>query len=463
MTGVGDTPRDLGEYIRETRRRLVALERRQMPSVGEAMPGGHFYGEKRVAYLEGTYRGGGRARVRIGSLDAPLSGPYLWTVPYIPNASRVVSLTWNGTAWEIAGQPEVALDGSGYYSILDTLTGTWDTYNAWQLDRAWNERIGVNRLPTGLCVLSGLLRNSGTPSSGEVIATLPPQCRPERDIIVTINHGDSAKALTINANGTMTARTTWNSSAYLNLDGVCFWAADSEATGNWITVGTGGSSFGANFTNHDVAVWGSTRFYKDRYGWTWFDGMVKITATVSADNTNIISVPAAYRSLEELHMIGTSNDNFAGFGARNTDGLNWKGGSPGSINSWFSVSGVAVLTADADTGSKWYTSRALANSWASHGAIFPDLSWTRREDGLVQFRGLISGGSTTSAPTNYSGFPEIYPKARRIILPTLSNTVRGRWDFMGDNEDSGRNAHDVLPTAGISSAWASLDPIRYVP
>ena len=38
MTGVGDTPRDLGEYIRETRRRLVALERRQSTNDAAAEP-----------------------------------------------------------------------------------------------------------------------------------------------------------------------------------------------------------------------------------------------------------------------------------------------------------------------------------------------------------------------------------------------------------------------------------------
>jgi len=464
VTGVGDTPRDLGEYIRETRRRLVALERRQMPSVGEAMPGGHFYGETRVGYLDGWYRGGGPAKVRIGSLDNALTTTGLtWRTPYIPNKGRVVSLVWNGTTWEIAGQPEVAADGSGFYNLLDSVnSNAWGTYNTATMTRSYNETIGATRLPTGLIMLTGLLYKTGTINSGDVICTLPPICRPGRAVILSVNYGDAARAITINTNGTIVARTAWGSSQYLNFDGVCFWALDSEATGNWINVGSGGSSYGANYglwTTADEA-----RFYQDRYGWTWFDGLVKITGTTSADNTNIITLPAAYRTAKELHMTGVANDFGMGFGATSTNGLNWKTNSPTGINGWIGISGQAWCSASGDTLSPWYTTYSYINSWAQNGPTFPNVQWVRRPDGLAAMRGLVSGGANNATITRLNGYPELWPAARRIICPVFANLARARIDIMGDREDGGQAPQDVIPAAGVTTgAWASLDSIRYVP
>jgi hypothetical protein len=434
-----------------------------MPSVGEAMPGGHFYGETRVGYLDGWYRGGGPAKVRIGSLNNPLTTTGLtWRTPYVPNKGRVVSLIWNGVDWEIAGQPEVAADGSGFYSLIDSLTAPWVSYNAGTMTRAYSDRVGVYRLPTGLIVLSGLLYRVGTVNSGDVITTLPTNCRPERATILSVNYGDAGRAITVNTDGTIVARTGWGTSQYLNFDGVCFWAAASEATGNWITVGNSGSSFGANYAVWDAA--NPARFYRDRYGWTWFDGLVKITGTTSADNTNIINVPATYRVVKELHMIGVANDFSMGFGAGSTNGLNWKTNSPTGINGWIGTSGIGWATAISDTASRWFTTSQYINSWSQNGPTFPDVQWTRRPDGLVQMRGLVAGGGATAVITRLHGYAELWPQARRVIMPIFANLARARVDVMGDNEDAGNGPQDVTPISGVTAgSWAGLDSVRYVP
>lgn len=414
--------------------------------------------------LDATYRTGGKAKVRIDG-DAALSGPYEWQTTYIPGASRRVSLAWSGTEWIITGQVESG-GNSGFAALA--LGSGWGSYSARTLVRDWNEKIGSYRLPTGLVVLTGLAFSINAPANNTLVGTIPDSSHwPEYETIMWCDYADLARTITITVDGRILTRGTgWAAAQYLNLDGLCYWAKDSEATGNWMNVGTNGSTLGAAFTTN--SSWNTTHgypaFYKDRYGFVWFRGLVQIATTLSADNTPIVALPAAYRAYLEQHFRSSSNEGYCGLGANPSTGLNWKVSPTTAVGNWVNLNGAVLNTADANTLNTWFAPSSLQNSWQNYNpATFPPAGWMRREDGLVKFRGLINGGSTTTQFASMDGYPELYPRARRLILGTISNQARARIDLQSDTEDSGRNPRSLLPASGVSNAWLSLDGIQYVP
>jgi hypothetical protein len=308
----------------------------------------------------------------------------------------------------------------------------------------------------------------GTPAQDTVIGTLPPGYRPEYQMILPVEQGDTAKAVTVYPDGTVRVRSGYTAGQYVSLDGLAFWAAQSDATGNWVTVGNGGSSFGANFNASNAGyntTYGYPAFYKDRYGFVWFRGLVTIAVAPTGDNTAIINLPATHRAALEQHFRATANDAYSGLGAQPVNGLNWKTNSPTGVGGWISLASAVIQTSDAAASNTWITP-GFANGWANNNtASFPAFGLTLRGDGLIKARGLLNGPATVNlAITNMSGYPEFWPRAHRIITATISNNSRARIDFMGDGENNGRTPRDIAPISGVAaSTWASFDGIQFVP
>ncbi|WIC89442.1 minor tail protein [Microbacterium phage BAjuniper] len=418
-------------------------------------------GQTVTGVLAYNYRTGGRAMVHVGGLSQPATGPYHWQSEYVPAGSREVTLVWTGTTWEIQAQRE-------YVSRLSLNTSEWAMYGPIQLDRAWNDRLTATRLPTGLVVLGGLLRGKATPAAGNVIATIEdPACWPELPVVLPVEYGDQPRGIIVYPNGEIRSEGPAIATQYLSLDGVAYWAAQSEATGNWTAVGAAGSgsSFNTGFGHFQTGTYGPVSYYKDRYGFVWFRGLIAINAAVSADNTNMVILPASHRASSEQHYRSISWGQYGGIGARTTDGLNWKPGSIGSAGTYMSPSGAVITTTDALSLNLWWEpNSSLLNSWSQYGNGFPWLTLTRRGDGLVKLRGMIAGGVQGAAITNLVGNDECLPRGKRLILPSIANNARGRMDVNGAQEDSGRSPKDLFwisAAAGVS--WVSLDSMFYVP
>jgi len=444
--------------LRDMNVRLDLIERRLSGAGSGTSVGSGAYG-----VLDPNYRMGGPAKVKVGS-DTALSGPYGWRVPYVPNGSRQVSLAWTGSTWEIAGQPDSTPTG-GFVPLV--LSSKFNGYTTHQLDASWNERIGATRLPTGLIVLSGLLRNDQDTVANEVIATLPPKYRPEYTVIVSVSWNDVHRPLQITPNGDIYFRANIvPAGGYTSLDGIAFWAAESEATGNWVNIGTGGTSFAAGFTNLPAwdGVHGHPAVYTDRYGFVWGRGLVQITAAQSVGNTPMINLPTASRAHMQQHFRTTANEGFALIGSRpEGGGIDWKPPTPGTVGSWVSLYGFAITTPAAATGNAWATPYVYKNNWHRYSAAFPDMGWVRRGDGVVMMRGLVSSGTDKTAITALSGYPEVYPHARRVIISTVSAEAPARVDIRGEQWDQSDGPGEIVARGGTSPTWIAFDSMMYVP
>lgn len=461
------TARTLDDLLLEYKRDIIELKRRLPRSAG--LNEGYYYGQSKVGYLEKTYRIGGPARVHVESLDAPLSDYLNWRVGYEPDRGRVVSLEWNGSAWEIAGQPEMAADGSGFWALtLDP--AKWANYNAWTLDTQWNERIGATRLPTGLVVLSGLIRALVNLPANDVLTVLPPAFRPEYEVIASVMRSDLFYPISIKPNGEVSFRTGTTVSAgnYINLDGVVFWSADSDATGHWIDIGTGGTSWASGFGSTGAgndANFGVPAVYQDRYGFVWGRGLARVNTAQSAGDNPMINLPVAMRAHKQQHYRAIANDVHALLGSRpGAGGIDWKPPTGGSVGSWINLSGFGICTPTALSGNPWQDAWQYVNGWNSYNeAQFPRMGWLRRGDGLMMMKGLIAAGGISSAFTNMGGYLEYTPRARTLILQTVSAEQYARINVRGDRYVGGSTPRDILPGQNVSNSWVAFDPVMYVP
>lgn len=435
----GGTMQDLSDRIdRQARRRT--MRRDQMP--GYSVRG----------YLDATYRGWGAAMVRVGDPTAPLTGPYNWRVPYQPNGSRLVALVRTSDGgWDIAGQ---ATDET---ILLPYDPAMVSIYHERTLDFAWNLRPRATKLAmSGLVVLSGMFQTIGTLASGTLIGVLPEGMRPPIRLIFPMEYGDSARSLDIWTNGNMTLSASPGANAYISLDGIAFHPA---GVGTWTNVGSGGSAFGANFGEWTNPAYGPCAYYKDPWGFVWWRGLARVNVTTTLDNTSIVTVPATHRVANEQHFRTTGNNVYSGLGGKNTDGLNWKLGSGGTVGQWISLTGAVFVTADALTLNPWRNA-SFANGWGQY-AGFPIAAYARREDGLAMTKGLVRAG-TINASMSAMG-EEMWPTGGAIILAAISNQERARMDVTAARNIDVGVGPGALVGRTASNAWFSWDGMKWVP
>jgi hypothetical protein len=122
---------------------------------------------------------------------------------------------------------------------------------------------------------------------------------------------------------------------------------------------------------------------------------------------------------------------------------------------------VRISTPDVLTLNKWTTPGLFLNSWGNYNvATFPGMAWTRREDGLVVFRGLVTGGALGASIANLIQTPEVFIRPKGAVFGTVGGGAsdgRLRLDISGDTYNQG-----IAPLDG-AVAWVALDNVQYVP
>jgi hypothetical protein len=335
-------------------------------------------------------------------------------------------------------------------------------YSAVTSDPAWGWRVGATKLPSGLVALTGLVRTMAVPTVSQLIGTITdPDLWPEYDVVHTAEYGNTAVGITIKTDGRIMTRFSGGSGVdFLSLSGVTYWAAESDATGNWKNVGTNGITFDSHYADWGDPLYGPSALYKDRWGFVWGRGLVRTLAAQTVGYP-IINLPVGYRPDKEQHYRTVANDTFGFIGAGNTstgpNSINYKQNSPNAVNTWTSLYGMRLSTPDVLTLNSWTSPGLFLNSWNNLGAAYPAMAWSRREDGLVVFRGLVSGGALGAAVTNLLATPEIFIRPKGAVFAAVGADSRTRVDISGDAYNQ-----TIAPLSG-GSAWVALDNIQYVP
>lgn len=403
-----------------------------------------------TAQLDPYYRGPGPARVLIPG-DTALSGPFKWTVPYVPGGAREVNLRRDpaSNSWVITGQG----DGNKHALVL---ASSWKRYNDIAVVHEWAPP-RVQKLSSGIVVLSGMIRVDTNAPNGMVITTLPADMRPDHDLIVGTNNSDVARYINISAGtGNVTVGESFSVSSYVTLDGIAFPAA---GVAKWTYVSPNSPSTDHNFQNnwrdYNVTQFGRARFWKDPYGFVWFGGVVMGGTTT--DNDAIFQLPLTHRAYKNQHMATSSYGSMGVVGARpNGIGLDIKAGN--TSNGWVSLANVTLVTADAYNNNPWRTWPNMANGWVNFDPTgYQNAGELRRGDGLGFLHGMLRAGTmgTRAAYVHAESVPEM-----DLIIAAVSTAARGRLD-MGGRINSSKILGSIQPVQG-SNQWFSLDSIKYM-
>ncbi len=311
------------------------------------------------------------------------------------------------------------------------LKGGWTDYAAGYSTAAYT------KTRTGMVMLKGLVRNSGTVASGSVIGTLPNDYVPSEHLIygtITGNGGNDPGRIDISPSGDVIFN--YGGAAWISLEPARFVPADTSYTWTAPTLLNGWANYGGA---HAVA--GYTQLSNSR---VVIKGLVR-NGTI-ADNTQIFALPAAYTP-NLYHHMATRSTAFAGIGiSASPSAVVTKGNG---TNSYLALN-TTYLPSTAP-GVTW-TNLTLVNSWVNYGGANTTAQYTKTADNVVQLRGLIRNGAN-SYDTPIATLPAGFRPKARTLTATTSNNIHARIDIMPNGE---------IRFMGTTNVWYSLDTVTFI-
>lgn len=364
-----------------------------------------------------------------------------------------VDMSWNQNKLRV-----VAIDQFGNSVTSATATLSVSIWGPLGLQNSWTDygspysSNGFTKTTSGVVMLKGLIKRSGTPVQNEIIGTLPSGYRPSGKLMfetsssADTSSGMHSSRIDINTDGTVHFMN--GDSGYLTLEGINFMASDKIFTP--ITPSNGWVDFGASTYGDTFAPAG---YFVDSIGRTHTQGVEK--NGVVTDGTQILPLPAALRTGtgQYLHIPDRSSG-FGYVGSDPTNGIVAKGAS--NTNSF-----MAVNTMFYPGSAVGWNNLTLASGWGPYNNGFASPQYIKASDGIVTIKGLISGG-TVADGTVVATLPAGYcPRDRTLIAGGVSNASSVRYDV--------RMTTNGNPSAGCSieiyygsNVWSSLDAITYL-
>jgi hypothetical protein len=410
------------------------------------------------ALLDPGYNGAGPARVSFLPSGTLSSEYYQWIGKYQKWGNRAVEMIREGSSWRILGHTGHTNYG-GKISMEPWLGSNYMPYNVRSSSNEYND-IRVQKLASGIVVLSGLLSSRETGSANELIAVLPPGFRPDNTMIFPVNNYGTTRTVSIRTNGEIRWEGSFasGSGVWVSLDGIAFPAA---GVANWTNITEWVNNWKSWSDEYKPAYW------KDPYGVVWFKGLV--TGGAKGGDAVMFKIPASHVSPFQTHNIA-STDQGLGYvssfpttqGAGGDRGVTWKSGNPSSAT-WLSLCGVRIITADAYAAYPWIRNLPTGNQWETtygEAGRFPTLGVARRPDGLALSTGLVKVGTIEKPIANMQDW--ILPE-KRTILCSVSGDASCRIDIMGLNQ--GQSDFLVRGQAygsGTHNVWTSFDGLAWM-
>ncbi len=308
-----------------------------------------------------------------------------------------------------------------------TLQNNWSAFGG-----AYN---GPNYTKTsdGVVVLKGLIKNSGTPTDGQVIATLPVSYRPSAYLVFpSSTYPNNYARIDVNGNGEIIFR-AGGSASWLSLDNIRF----VPDTGRYAR--TAISSFLNGWTNFGGS-YAPVSYVVDNSERVDIQGLMNVGTLT--DNTTIFNMPTNLAPSLYMH-IPAAGGTFGAFGISNT--------IPGIVSKGSGSSWMSTQTMYYPATYKNWTNLTLQNSWAAYGGSYSTPQYTKAADRLVTLKGLIKSGTTT-AGTIIATLPEGYRPSATVLYTGVSVNAYCRIDI-----DSSGN---IIFQTG-SNTWLSLDNITF--
>jgi prepilin-type N-terminal cleavage/methylation domain-containing protein len=363
-----------------------------------------------------------------------------WTTAFTNQPTQTYTVT-NATHQDVVNARVTALNSAGA-SGYGTSTVTVPLWTSFTLQNGWVDysppyaSAAYTKTTGGVIMLKGLVK-----SGSGVIATLPPGYRPSLLIMFENSTNSAGGRVDIYPDGRVNMAV--GSNAWYSLDGIAF--APASTTFTPLTLLNG-------WTNYSPGNWQSASYALDGAGRVQLAGLINNGTTTSG--TVMATLPAGYRPDAYSHILNDVSNTPTHFSIDSSGNILAKGYGNGylSLQQMFFPAGRPSGTT---CTSQWCTPTML-NGWKAYGGIYATPQYTKSSDNIVMLKGLINGGS--SATATIMTLPAGYCPAEQLLLATASNGVWARLDVVRNSDGSCY----LVPGAGASTAWLSLDDIRYV-
>jgi hypothetical protein len=296
---------------------------------------------------------------------------------------------------------------------------------------------GYTKTPSGFVMLKGLIKRSGSITSGEVIGTLPVGYRPSARLIFQTSTSNAGHFARVDVDTTGSILAIAGDPGFLSLEGINFMPSGTTFTP--LTLTNSWVFFGSPYATPAYAVDGAGR--------THIQGLVG--GGNVADNVQIVNnLPASARTGQYLHVPDFTSGPGPGYvGIDPTNGVVAKGAGNG--NGWMNIN---AMFHPASASASWIN-LGLMNGWTTLGG-FSTPQYIKGSDNVVMVKGLISSG-TVNDGTVVGCLPAGYrPKDRILIQGGITNAKAVRWDI--------RQTDGCIEIYYGDAGWASLDAISFV-
>jgi len=323
-------------------------------------------------------------------------------------------------------------------SVLTPLWGTFTYQNNWADYGGSYATGGFTKTSAGVVILKGLLtRTSGTITTGETIATLPPAYRPANTSTNTVYtfmtqvSGTDSGAIKISSDGNIMASTNTSETA-TSLDRIAYTTGNDYTT---LTLLSGWAKYGVDTPDLGYKV--------DSVGRVILKGSLDPGSTGSA----FANVPSSPDLSVSPKLIIPFRSGCNGYVGVNIDT---------SFTTRGQCMGSALFTQTMyypNAAAPTWTTMTLKNSWVvfnSSSNATPQ--YTKASDGVVTLKGLIKSGSTSNGVVLFT-LPAGYRPAATLTFASMCNDLPCRIDVQADGDVLGR---------GVDSAWTTLSGLNFV-
>ena len=362
-----------------------------------------------------------------------------WNFGFQNQPTQTFTVT-TATHQDIVSARVTAINAAGS-SAFGTSNATVPLWTGFTLENTWQNydgtytSAGYTKTANGLIVLKGMVR-----AGSGVIATLPAGYRPASQIMFENATNSAGGRLDITAGGAVTMAV--GSNAWFSLDGIAF--MPSGTTYSPVT-------FSSGWTNYSAA-WQSAGYMIDTAGRVQLAGLIR-SGTVT-NGTVMFTLPSGYQPDAYTHILNDIDNGAGHYAVDSSGGVVAKGYTNGfsSLQGMFYPAGRVTGT----TCTTQWCALSLQNSWVWYGTGFATPLYTKGTDNVVLLKGLIKGGTATTAVV--TTLPAGYcPKERHL----LSTIAFGNWSRI-DIIPNGNGTCNVVPGTGASTVWLSLDGLRFV-
>ena len=361
-----------------------------------------------------------------------------WTTGFTNQTTQTFAVT-SATHKDVVNARVTAINSAGN-SGYGTSTVTVPLWTPLTMQNGWVDysppfaSAGYTKTSAGLIVLKGLVR-AGT----GIIGYLPAGYRPALYVMFENSTNGAGGRVDIQPSGAVSMSV--GSNAWFSIDGIAFMPASTTFTP--VTFANGWVNYGSS--------WQGAGFTLDGAGRVELTGLIKSGTTTAT----MFTLPSGYRPPEYTHFLNDNGNNPAHFSVDSTGNAIAKGYSNGysSMQATYFPAGRAT---GATCTTQW-CALPMVNGWKAYSSPpYATPLYTKSSDNVVMLKGLLNGGS--SATAIIATLPTGYCPAEQLLLATASNAAWARLDVVRNSDGSCY----LLPGAGASTTWLSLDNIHYI-